>query len=113
MQRSLFQEFVACSFFLGGAMSADGVGQVPTTGTTGQVPADGTPQGANSQGQQSGTAEPRGTFDAEYVKALRDEAAKHRTEKAAVEAELKKLRDAQLTERRCIGIDKLALRSLR
>ncbi len=78
-------------------MSAEGVGQAPTAGTAGQVPADGTQHGT-AAGAAAAPEAAKTTFDAEYVKALRDEAAKHRTDKAAVEAELKKLRDAQLSD---------------
>lgn len=58
-------------------------------------------QAPGAEGQESPAAEQpqQGkTFDEDYVKALRTEAAKHRTEKAAVEAELKKLQDAQLSD---------------
>ena len=79
-------------------MNADNAGQAPASGTAGQAPVNGAQQETGSAQQQSGTAAAQATFDAEYVKALRDEAAKHRTEKTAIEAELKKLRDAQLTD---------------
>ncbi len=62
---------------------ADGGQQVPPTGTQGGAP------------QARDKAE---TFDAEYVKKLREEAADHRTKKVAAEAELKKLQDAQLSD---------------
>ncbi len=83
-------------------MSTDPAGQEPKTGangTAGQVQADGSQGSAGQVQAQAGTADAgKAVFDAEYVKALRDEAAKHRTEKTAVEAELKKLRDAQLSD---------------
>ncbi len=56
-------------------MSAEGVGQAP---------ANGAQQETGSGQQQSGTAAAHATFDAEYVIALRDEAAKHRSEKTAI-----------------------------
>ena len=62
---------------------ADGDQQVPPTGTQGGAPAAG---------------DKAETFDAEYVKKLREEAAEHRTKKVAAEAELKKLQDGQLSD---------------
>ncbi len=60
------------------------------------------PETTASAGNETGAA-PSGSsgsekFDAEYVRQLREEAAKHRTEKAAAQAELKKLQDAQLSD---------------
>ena len=66
-------------------------GQVPET-TAGAADTSAATGGATSAA--AGTEK----FDAEYVRQLRDEAAKHRTEKALAQAELKKLQDAQLSD---------------
>ncbi len=91
-------------------MSADNAGQVPASGTACQVPANGTQQETGSAPPQSGAAAAQTTFDAEYVRALRDEAAKHRTEKTSIEAELRKLHDAHLsdTEREADRLEELS-----
>ena len=65
---------------------ADGQVPQPTTGATGDA--------GSAPKDAAGTEK----FLAEYVRQLRDEAAKHRTEKTAAQTELKKLQDAQLSD---------------
>jgi len=55
------------------------------------------PEAPVEETEQAPEAEPE-TFDAEYVKKLRAEAAKHRTEARAATAELEKQRKASMTE---------------
>ena len=59
------------------------------------------PDGQRQKADDGGSGDARSTaktFDESYVKELRAEAAKHRSEKAAIEARLKAFEDAQLSE---------------
>lgn len=72
---------------------AEETGQVPTQDQTpGASPAPAA--GAPSEAAQDAPEK----FDAEYVKSLRAENAKHRTQLKAVEAELTQFRQSQMTE---------------
>jgi hypothetical protein len=85
-------------------MKGSGMGQESTTTTTeGQAPTEGQEPnagaGAGTDGAGAGTAaEGQETFSAEYVKGLREEAAKHRTDAKAAADKLKEREDAELSE---------------
>lgn len=77
-------------------------GQEPTAGQEPKA-GSGTPEpraggGSNASQEPTNTGGSTETFDAEYVKGLREEAAKHRTDKAAAETKLKEREDAELGE---------------
>lgn len=91
-------------------MSAQAAGQEPNAGGTGsETTNQGGTQAGGQQGggQQQGGQSPGGqqeqggspkTYDESYVRTLRDEAASNRTALRKVEAELKALKDKELSE---------------
>ena len=97
-------------------MLDDTTGQEPNAG--GQAPQISPPEVPQAGTQTSGQKPPAETFDAEYVKSLRGEAAGYRKKAADFEAKLKEIEDSKLSEtdklnKRVADLEKLQSEGIR